>query len=383
MKSILVLFIILYSLFIIPQRVHAISDPFAVDNNKFGIHILFPDELDKAATLINSNGGAWGYVTIPIQAGDKDIEKWQTFFNKARQYRVIPLMRLATEGDYFNTKVWRKPNEEDILDFANFLNSLEWPTKNRYIIVFNEVNRSNEWGGSTNPFEYARLLGYAVDVFKEKNDDFFIISSGMDNGASTVLGQAYSQYSYYQLMEHEVPDIFEKIDGFSSHSYPNPAFSQPPSSYGYHSARSFSYERSAIGQFTKKRLPIFITEAGWSKNMLSENTIASYMKEAFFTIWTDPDIVAITPFLLQAGSEPFAQFSFLALDGSPNLLYRSIFELPKIQGKPKIEEITTVSMKKQNINAPTKDFSKIRLHPITIEVPLAFKNLAKWFFGML
>src|SRR5437899_511269 len=64
--------------------VYASDDPLAVPNNKFGIHILFQHELTQAAKLVNTNGGDWGYVIIPIQAGDRDIVKWQSFMDEAK-----------------------------------------------------------------------------------------------------------------------------------------------------------------------------------------------------------------------------------------------------------------------------------------------------------
>src|SRR5260370_15057649 len=95
----------------------AIENPLSRTNNKIGIHILFPSELQEAARLVNANGGDWGYVTIPIQAGDKNLVKWQSFMDQAKLLHVIPIIRLATEGDYFNTAVWRKTKDEDIVDF--------------------------------------------------------------------------------------------------------------------------------------------------------------------------------------------------------------------------------------------------------------------------
>ncbi|HVZ67767.1 MAG TPA: hypothetical protein VG917_05940, partial [Patescibacteria group bacterium] len=70
MKYLLALFILVSFLFLIPKHVDASYDPTSKPNNIFGIHILFPTELDKAAKLVNTNGGDWGYVTIPIQYGD-------------------------------------------------------------------------------------------------------------------------------------------------------------------------------------------------------------------------------------------------------------------------------------------------------------------------
>lgn len=337
----------------------AIVDPISVPNNKMGVHILFPSELDNASQLINSNNGQWGYVTIPIQAGDKDMEKWQSFMDNCQQKKVIPLVRLLTEGDYPNTKNWRIPKEVDILDFANFLNSLNWPTKNRYIIVFNEVNRGDEWGGIPNPKEYAEILQYSVTVFKSKNPDFFIITSGMDNAAATGYNASINQYQYFRQMENAVPGIFNQVDGLSSHSYPNPGFSQPPTSSGLIGIHSFKHEKDLIESFTNKKLPVFITETGWSKDFVKEEKIADYYKTAFETVWNAEDIVAITPFLLYAGNGPFTQFSFIGDNGKRGKEYESIVSLPKIKGKPILPDPLVISRDKvlgQN-NTRVKDFT--------------------------
>src|SRR3989344_5906297 len=96
-----VFFIILF--FSLTKNTYAIEDPRETPNNKFGIHILFISELDKAKELVNSAGGDWGYVTIPIQATDKDLEKWQKFMDSARENHIIPIIRIATENYYFET----------------------------------------------------------------------------------------------------------------------------------------------------------------------------------------------------------------------------------------------------------------------------------------
>jgi hypothetical protein len=106
--------------YINPMNTIAIYDPNTYPNNKIGIHILFPDEIPQAGKLVNSNGGDWGYITIPIQVGDKDLLKWQKFMDEARANKLIPIIRLATEGDYFKKESWRKPSFNDVLDFAYF-----------------------------------------------------------------------------------------------------------------------------------------------------------------------------------------------------------------------------------------------------------------------
>lgn len=353
----------------------AVYDPLSVPNNKIGIHILFVDELAKARELINSSGGDWGYVTIPIQAGDRDLKKWQTFMDDCRKFHIIPIIRLATEGDYFEKAAWRKAEDTDVVDFANFLNSLSWPVKNRYIIVFNEVNRADEWEGQANPSEYAEILSYAVTVFKSKNQDFFMISGGMDNAAATD-GKNYSQYDYYRIMNQSVPGIFNQIDGFSSHAYPNPAFSQPPSVDTPRSINSFSYELATIEAMSVKKLPVFITETGWDQKAISEKTAASYYKEALNGYWNNSSIVAITPFLLTSGSGPFEKFSFLKSNGDKNETFKMIESLPKIKGAPSLTTLKKILGEETNLDIPVKNFSNQENEDKGKNV----KQIIKWIF---
>ena len=318
--------------FLTAKPASAVVNPLVVPNNKIGIHILTTSELPAAAKLINSNGGDWGYVTIPLQAGDENLVKWQAFMNACSKYHVIPIIRLATEDDYFNTKVWAKPTPDDVVDAANFLNSLSWPTKNRYVIIYNEVNRGDEWGGHADPAAYAQILSTAVSVFKSRNPDFFIISAGLDNAAPNQGNTYINEYTYLRAMNQAVPGIFNQIDGFSSHSYPNPGFSQPPEPNSLTGIGSFIHERDLIQSMSNKKLPVFITETGWSSDAVPQSTQAQYYDQAFKTVWNDPDIVAITPFLLQAGAGPFQQFSFLNTDGSKTKQYQYIYTMPKTRG---------------------------------------------------
>lgn len=377
-KALSICLIFIVFLFLAPIKSYAIEDPLSHANNKFGIHILFPSELQKAAQLVNTNNGDWGYVVIPIQVGDKDLVKWQNFMNDCAKYHLIPIIRLATEGDYFNTQVWRKPDSADVLDFANFLNSLDWPTKNRYVIVFNEVNRGDEWGGTPNPTEYAQLLSYAVTVFKTRNPDFFIISSGMDNAAANANG-AMNEYTYYEDMQQAVPGIFNQIDGMSSHSYPNPGFSSPPSSNSRMSIDSFAYEEALLDGYANKTLPVFITETGWSQSAVGEKTAADDLVTAYNSVWNDPHIVTVAPFLLDAGAGPFSQFSFLDSSGNPNDVFKEIASLPKIKGQPTLNpQVLAASTSIYAQKLPTESFNKTQLIATNIRISPEIKMLFKW-----
>lgn len=359
MKQLLFFVLVLSLLFTIVSPTYAIVNPLDRPNNKIGIHILFPNELEEASKLVNSQGGEWGYVTIPIQSGDKDIQKWQTFMDDCRRLKLIPIIRLATEGDYFNTKVWRKPREEDIVDFANFLNSLNWPTKNRYIIVFNEVNRGDEWGGTPNPDEYAQILDFAVTTFKLTHGDFFIISGGMDNAAPNQAGLYMNQYTFMNAMEQAVPGIFTRVDGLSSHSYPNPGFSQPFSVQTQMSISSFQYERQLAESFGGKRLPVFITETGWTSEKVPDDVRGDYYFQALNGIWKDDGIVTVAPFLLRAGAGPFQQFTFITADNKETKQYTAIKNFPKTRGEPILIPRPKVLAQATALDAPTVEFATV------------------------
>jgi len=377
-------FIVVLIFLLFAQPAFAVENPLAVANNKIGIHILDVSELPNAAQLVNSNGGDWGYVTIPIQAGDENLVKWQAFMNQCKQYHVIPIIRLATQADYFNTQVWRTPTEDDVLDFANFLNSLDWPTKNRYIIVFNEVNRADEWGGQADPSAYAHLLSFAVTAFKTESPDFFIISAGLDNAAPD-LGTTYiNEYNYLTQMNQAVPGIFNQIDGMASHSYPNPGFSQAPDATSLMGVGSFIHERSLIESMSNKQLPVFITETGWSSDSVSPDTQVQYYDQTFNTIWNDPDIVAITPFLLDAGAGPFEQFSFIDANGNKTKQYQYFYNMHKVKGVPSFPTRRVLGASTSALPSTpviTKDFTGYKFHQSPFSLTHVTENVFDYLIG--
>ncbi|MCL5113882.1 MAG: hypothetical protein M1372_01805 [Patescibacteria group bacterium] len=336
----------------------AIYDPLSRPNNFYGIHILFPDELDDAAKLVNSSGGDWGYVTIPIQAKDKDIDKWQKFMDDAKRLHLIPIIRLATQEDFIRKGVWRKPDFYDIIDFANFLNSLSWPTKNRYVVLFNEVNRSDEWGGETpDPSFYSQLVDFSYKTFKDRSDDFFIILGGLDNAAPNDGVNYIDEYTYLaQLIKYD-PNVFNNIDGIASHSYPNPGFSQIPSANKKMGVSSYKFEYDFINSYTTSRKPIFITETGWSNGILPGSVIADYYKMTFEKIWGgDKDkVVAITPFLLRSNGGPFDIFSFYK-NNELTPYYQTFQSMAKVKGDPILDTVKVLGTEVSSLKDDVRKF---------------------------
>jgi hypothetical protein len=381
MKKCFVFLALLFTfVFLIPGSALAF-DPQTVPNNKFGLHILFPTEIEKVAKIVNTTGGDWGYVTIPIEANDKDLQKWQKFMDDAKRLHLIPIIRLATNGDYFNTAVWDKPSDADIVDFANFLNSLDWPTKNRYVVIYNEVNRNDEWDGNANPQEYASILSYAVTVFKSKSSDFFILSAGLDNAASNSK-DGFNEYTFLSAMNTATPGIFNQIDGITSHAYPNPGFSCPPNVVSSESIYSFKSEEQLVDSLSNRKLPTFITETGWSSDKIPDSLIAQYFKTAFDSAWNNPRIVAVTPFLLEAGSAPFNQFSFEDQSGNPNLRCQAVTNYPKTKGAPILNETSNVlGIEQPEITEPIKNFKSETTNDSGVRM-VVFKSVLKWFLRL-
>lgn len=348
MKKFLAIVLLCLFGFLFVNKAHAFFDPLERPNNFHGIHILFPSELEAAAKLVNSQNGQWGYVTIPIQAGDKDMDKWQNFMDECKRLKLIPILRLSTEADPQNTTVWRIPTATDILDFANFLSSLNWPIENRYVIVFNEMNRFDEWGGEApDPASYAGLLSYASITFRQNNPNFYIIMGGLDNAAPNDQVKYMDNFVYLKKMYEHDPDIFKKIDGFASHSYPNPGFIAPPLQNQLEGITTYQFEYLYINSKSDHKVPVFITETGWDSKKLPESIIAKYYQLTYDNFWNkDKDkIVAITPFLLNSQGGAFDSFSFVK-NGKQTQYYIASEKMQKTKGEPLIQTVKGIAAKK-------------------------------------
>lgn len=324
----------------------ATVDPFSASNNKFGIHIIqaTPDESSPAAQLVNSSGGDWGYVTVLIESTDRKHDKWQEFFNDLRRRHLIPLVRLATQPD---NNFWKRPYEGEEEAWADFLDRLNWSTKNRYIIIYNEPNHATEWGNQVDVESYAKVLDRTITALKNKNRDFFVLNAGFDASAPSNLPRFEDQAIFMRKMNEAVPDIFERLDGWVSHSYPNPGFVGSPDRAGRGTIQSYLWELQFLRSLgVNKDLPVFITETGWKhaeglsydSRLPNADTVANYYQQAFENAWSSDRIVAITPFLLSYQEAPFDHFSFKKIAGGQHPdyypMYQTIQNLPKVSGKP-------------------------------------------------
>jgi hypothetical protein len=312
-----------------------------VDNNKYGIHLAQPsdEEILKAGELINSNGGSWGYITLVIHEDDRNVEKWQGVFDKLREKKLIPIIRLATKPKGEN---WERPEKIDAKDWVSFLNSLRWVVKNRYIILFNEPNHATEWGGEVDAKNFAGVVHEFAKSLKDANNNYFIMMGGLDLSAPSMLPRYEDAAIFLSQVVNEIgyEDFNLLFDGLSSHSYPNPAFSSSPTQTGRRSVRGYEWELSFLQSLNIKKLPVFITETGWDGSAISRFKVADYFLYAYNNIWLpDKRVYAVTPFILSYQAEPFLKFSWLKQHTQePQPEFLAVKDLPKIDGKPEIEE---------------------------------------------
>ena len=288
--------------------------------SKLGIHILAPAELSKATDLfrVSKNQDTWHFVTVPLTLDDLHKEKdWVKYFQQAQDQKIIPIVRLATR---FENEVWIKPSRKDVVDQIAFLSKMPWAGDRRYLIVGNEVNHAPEWGGEIDPAGYTDHLAFASQWARAIDPKFFILPAALDldapNSPTTREAIGYLR----KMIEHD-PALFTYLNGWNSHSYPNPAFSAPPTATGKNSLRGYQTELAVIAEHTDQNLPVFITETGWRQSVRNQRLLVSYYDYAARQIWSDPRVVAVTPFVLQGAPGHFAAFSFLDAQQKPTAQY--------------------------------------------------------------
>lgn len=317
---------------------------FAENKNIFGLHLTQLSDLDKAAPVINSAGGDWGWATIVIRLDQLDKNTWQSFFNQCRQLHIIPIIRLSTIMDSGN---WKRPVESDIDHLAGFLNQLNWPQKDRHIILFNEPNHKEEWGGGVDPKSFADISIYTYQKFKSVNPDFYLISTGLDLAAPNRKPDIMSAEAFYREIFQYRPEYFDHFDALASHSYPNHGYIGLPTDRGLHSIRGYLSELQFLKKMgVKKTYPVFITETGWPHREGEEKnskyytayTSAKLLLQALAVWEKDPQIKAVTPFIYNYPYPPFDHFSWV--DKSENLYdsYQKVVDSPKSKNQP--EQIT-------------------------------------------
>ena len=274
--------------------------------NKLGVHLLlddgrnrwpperWPEHLQYARDLV----GEWGYIVELVRLDDLDSRQWQLFFDECARLHLIPLLRLATSFDKDHGWWTAPPIDDDgsyataAEKYADFIGALKWPANTHYVIVGNEPNHGDEWGGRANPIEYARFLRDVSQALHAADRDVKVLNAPLDpftpntNGQPFVNGLTYlDAESFLDGMHRSNPAVFSAIDVWASHAYPlgplsagpaeqafqvdllngaaNPDHLDPPPGIFNRGVNGYEWELFKLATYGVRDLPVMITETGW------------------------------------------------------------------------------------------------------------------------
>ena len=272
--------------------------------NQIGVHMLLSegqtpwlwphwrDHVNLAAEAI----GEGGYVLQLLSDGNRDRIRWQMFLSSAGRNRLRPIVRIATRYDH-KQRFWRIPRADRnrvtyhrvAAEYRDFLESLRWPPGERVVIVGNEPNRGDEWGGKPDPRAYARYLRDVSAALRPLG--YKILNAPLDaycpnsNGARIDGVRYIDSESYLDAMHQEAPDFPQWIDGWASHPYPQGPFAAEPSEQSFkvdllngaenprhveaeagivnRGINGYGFELQKLRSYGAPELPVWITETGW------------------------------------------------------------------------------------------------------------------------
>jgi hypothetical protein len=275
-------------------------------HNKLGIHLLLDDgrhqwpterwaeHLQSARDLV----GEWGHVVELVRSDDLDPMKWQFFFDECARLHLTPVLRLATAFDKDHNWWTAPPRDPDnrytstATAYAVFVSAIRWPTDAHYVVVGNEPNHGDEWGGRPDPIAYARFLRDVSEALHAADQYVQVLNAPLDpftphtNGQPFVNGMIYlDAESFLDGMLRSDPDVFSTIDVWGSHAYPigplsagpweqsfqidlingasNPDHLDPPPGLFNRGVNGYEWELYKLASYGVRELPVMITETGW------------------------------------------------------------------------------------------------------------------------
>jgi len=334
---------------------------------------VWPTHLRYARQVV----GEWGYVTELIRLDDLNAERWQVFMDLCAELHLTPILRLATTYDRAAGWWTAPPADPDgryrtiAARYADFVMALRWPTTGHTVVVGNEPNHGDEWGGRPDPVDYARFLMDVADALHIADGGARVLNAGLDpytpNTGSVpfVNGMYYlDEETFLDRMHEAYPDVFAHIDAWASHAYPlgpltegpwqqvyqvdwindasNPNHVEPPPGIYNRGINGYQWELFKLSTYSVSSLPVMITETGWrhaettdpaatddGRPLPDAATVARYLDLALhgnngrypdlpadsWTPWlADPWVVAITPFALDGLPAEWGHTNWLALN---------------------------------------------------------------------
>ncbi|MDZ7587585.1 MAG: hypothetical protein U0946_07575, partial [Patescibacteria group bacterium] len=147
------------------------------------------------------------------------------------------------------------------------------------------------------------------------------------------------------------------------------------SAIGFGSLQSYLAEFNYLKSFgLQPNLPIIISETGWvhkdghilGTSDPDSGVLSDFYSQAFTKIWTQPNLLAVTPFILNYPDNPFSQFSWQiphSQEFYPH--YHRVASLAKISGRP---------MQIQNSQFINSDIPQSLVDSSHYQFRLKFKN---------
>ncbi len=322
--------------------------------NKFGIGLVGPgstQQLDLTAEL----AGPGGHIKLIFPNITRDTQGpeqgWVDAVRGAYDRDLVPVIRMGPPwGDRY---VRDQSDDPQHLQYGGLCTAYRrvteglpmrdgWPL---WIEIHNEANLCYEWAcrpGSVEgnwieyqqtAREYASMVRDCADAIHGIGDSRIGVMIGGLAPGGTVSCQCggdgfnpgITALEFMQAMRDGVPDVFEKLDGWATHSY-------PASNHGYGFFVPFEQSRPGLLFFEEelrligRDLPVFITETGWSSDFGSRDQIADWTASSYREVWLPDDRVrAVMPFQLQDGG--WESFSWVDGGGNPYPVFGRVRDL--------------------------------------------------------
>ncbi len=316
---------------------------FSGDNNKIGVHLISPtdDEIrDACRSLVNintatSDEASGGKLTLTLVKNHIDKETLQRYHDIAREEGCVFIHPIKNS---FADPYWKPLDQSTIDFFEKIFKDLRPSSKYLYVVLGNEVNRGDEWGGTCDGATYARIAKSGAEQLKKAVPNIQIGLAGLDAYAPQS-GFYCSQESFLKAaLEAEPRLIDDDIDFQVVHEYPNADMT------GSLQNIWLSEKRILKNLGVSKDLPVVISEIAWRRHRgLTAEASANKLYNALQSLEDEPSVWAITPFVYKFCGSPFDQFSLLQCNvktaagntvDEPNAVFDAIAAIPKIKGDP-------------------------------------------------